>query len=50
MLTDGLSTPCRRAHLALSLCRGSEIGIGRASRFLSSHTTVHTGPYTAVQE
>src|ERR1039458_7340652 len=26
-----------------------EIGIGGASRLLPSHTTVHTGPYTAVR-
>jgi hypothetical protein len=29
---------------------GSEIGIGGASRLRPSHTTVDTGPYTAVRE
>ena len=28
---------------------GAAIGIGGASRLLPSHTTVHTGPYTAVR-
>src|SRR5215470_1189762 len=29
---------------------GSKIGIGGVSRLRPSHTTVHTGPYTAIRE